>query len=98
MRGAYSQSMSNITSSIISWVKSHPLLAGLGFVLLAPSFVFGLVFDILGFIGWGRIFLALLIVGGYVAFRFAKSQLDEYKDTADDALSFARELKDEFYN
>ena len=98
MRGAYSQSMSNITSNIISWVKNHPLLAGLGFVLLAPSFVFGFAFDILGFIGWGRIFLALLIVGGYVAFKFAKSQLDEYKDTADEALSFARELKDEFYN
>ncbi len=97
MRGSYSELMKNITSNIVSWVRDHPVIAGLGFVLVAPSFVFGIVFDILGFIGFGRIFLALLIVGGYFGYKFAKSQLDGYKDTADDALSFARELKDEFY-
>ena len=97
MRGSYSELMKNITSNIVSWVRDHPVIAGLGFVLLAPSFVFGIVFYILGFIGFSRIFLALLIVGGYFGYKFVKSQLDGYKDTANDALSFARELKDEFY-
>lgn len=89
--------MKNTMSNIIQWAKSHPVATAVIVVMFAPSIIFGAVFKVLGFIGWGRIFLALVILGGWVAFRFAKSQLDGYKDTADDALSFARELKDEFY-
>ncbi len=82
----YSFSMRNTPTKAIDWVKNHPLLAGIGFVLLAPSFVFGFVFDILGFIGWGRIILALVIVGGWQGFKFAKSYLDDqnYLSTADE--------------
>lgn len=84
-------------SNVLGWVKAHPVATAVLVALFTPGIVFGFVSKVLGFIGWGRIFLALLILGGWAAFKFAKSQLDGYKNTADDVLSFAREVKDEWY-
>lgn len=89
--------MRNTMSNVLGWVKAHPVATAVLVALFTPGIVFGLVSKVLGFIGWGRIFLALLILGGWAAFKFAKSQLDGYKNTADDVLSFAREVKDEWY-
>lgn len=84
-------------SNVLGWVKTHPVATAVLVALFAPGFIFGFVWKVLGFIGWGRIFLALLVLGGWVAYKFVKSQVEGYKDTADDALSFAREIKNEFY-
>jgi len=89
--------MRNTMSNVLGWIKSHPVATAVLVALFTPGIVFGLVGKVLGFIGWGRICLALLILGGWAVFRFAKSQLDEVKATADDAISFAREVKDEWY-
>lgn len=83
--------------SVLGWVKSHPVATTVLVVLLAPSLVFGFVLDVLGFIGWGRIFLALAILGGWAGYKWVKSELASYRNTANDAISFAREVKDEWY-
>lgn len=84
-------------SNVLGWVKSHPVATAVLVALFAPGFIFGFVFQVLGLIGWGRIFLALVVLGGWAVYKFAKSQVEGYKETADDALSFAREVKNEFY-
>jgi hypothetical protein len=87
--------MRNTVSNFLGWVKAHPVATAVLVALFAPSLAFGIVFRVLGFIGWGRIFLALAILGGWVAFKFVKSQVKEYGDTARDAVGFAREVKNE---
>jgi len=82
---------------VTGWVKAHPVATTVLVALFAPGFIFGFVFQVIGFIGWGRVILALLLLGGWCAYRFVKSQLDGYKATADDVVSFAREVKDEWY-
>lgn len=89
--------MRNNVQSVIGWVRSHPVATAILVALFAPGFIFGFVWKVLGLFGWGRIFLALLVLGGWAAYKFVKSQVDGYKDTADEAISFARELKNEFY-
>lgn len=83
--------------SVLGWVKSHPVATAVLVALFAPGIVFGFVLDVLGFIGWGRIFLALLVLGGWAAYKFAKSELASYRQTANDAISLAREVKDDWY-
>lgn len=89
--------MRNNLNNVLGWVKSHPVATAVLVALFAPGFIFGFVFQVLGLIGWGRIFLALVVLGGWAAYKFVKSQVEGYKDTADDAISFAREVKNEFY-
>ncbi len=89
--------MKNILAPIVEFAKTHRVLTAIGFVLLAPSFVFGLLFNVLGFIGWARIVLALVIVAGYVGYKFVRSELDDYKETVDDVVEFGRSIKDDFY-
>lgn len=89
--------MRNTFSNVVGWVKSHPVASAVLVALFAPGFIFGFVFKVLGLIGWGRVILALVVLGGWAAFKVAKSQLDGYRETADDAISFVREVKDEFY-
>lgn len=85
------------TEKVIGWVKAHPVATAVLVALFAPGFIFGFVFRVIGLIGWGRVILALLLLGGWSAYKFVKSQLDGYKHVADDAISFAREVKDEWY-
>ncbi len=89
--------MTNIFHKVIQFAKTHRVLTAIGSILIAPGFVFGLLFDVLGFIGWGRIVLALLIVAGYVGYKFVKNTLDDYKETVDDVIEFSRGIKDDFY-
>ena len=86
--------MKNLSLRVIEFAKTRPLIFGLGVLLLAPGFIFGLLFDVLGFIGWGRIFLALLILAGYAGYKFVRSQLDRYVDTVDNAVNVARSMTD----
>lgn len=89
--------MRNTLNNVLGWVKSHPVATAVIVALFAPGFIFGFVFQVLGLIGWGRIFLALAVLGGWAAYKFAKSQVEGYREVADDALSLAREVKDEWY-
>jgi len=86
--------MKNILLRVVEFAKSRPLIFGLGVLLLAPGFIFGLLFDVLGFIGWGRIVLALVVLAGYAGYKFLRYQLDGYKETADDAVDVARSFTD----
>ena len=86
--------MKNLSLRVIEFAKTHPLIFGLGVLLLAPGFIFGVLFDVLGFIGWGRIFLALIFLAGYAGYKFVRSELDRYKETADDAVDVARSMTD----
>ena len=88
--------MKNLSLRVIEFAKSRPLIFGLGVLLLAPGFIFGVLFDVLGFIGWGRIFLALVFLAGYAGYKFVRSELDRYKETADDAVDVARSFTDFF--
>ncbi len=88
--------MTNTAHKIIEFMKSHRLLTVISLVLLAPGFIFGLLFGVLGFIGWGRIFLALLILAGYAGYKFVRSQLDRYVDTVDGVVDVSRSLTDFF--
>ena len=86
--------MKNLSLRVIEFAKTRPLIFGLGVLLLAPGFIFGALFDVLGFIGWGRIFLALIFLAGYAGYKFVRSELDRYKETADDAVNVARSMTD----
>ena len=86
--------MKNLSLRVIEFAKTRPLIFGLGVLLLAPGFIFGVLFDVLGFIGWGRIFLALIFLAGYAGYKFVRSELDRYKETADDAVNVARSMTD----
>ena len=86
--------MKNLSLRVIEFAKTRPLIFGLGVLLLAPGFIFGALFDVLGFIGWGRIFLALIFLAGYAGYKFVRSELDRYKETADDAVDVARSMTD----
>lgn len=86
--------MKNLSLRVIEFAKTRPLIFGLGVLLLAPGFIFGVLFDVLGFIGWGRIFLALIFLAGYAGYKFVRSELDRYKETADDAVDVARSMTD----
>ena len=86
--------MKNLSLRVIEFAKTRPLIFGLGVLLLAPGFIFGALFDVLGFIGWGRIFLALVFLAGYAGYKFVRSQLDDYKETADNAVNVARSMTD----
>ena len=86
--------MKNLSLRVIEFAKSRPLIFGLGVLLLAPGFIFGALFDVLGFIGWGRIFLALIFLAGYAGYKFVRSELDRYKETANDAVDVARSMTD----
>ena len=89
--------MKQQTQAVIQWAKSHPVATAVLVALFAPGFVFGFVWNVLGLIGFGRIFLALLVLGGWAAYRFIRSQVEGYKETADEAISFARDLKKDLY-
>lgn len=86
--------MKNLSLRVIEFAKSRPLIFGLGVLLLAPGFIFGALFDVLGFIGWGRIFLALVLLAGYAGYKYVRSELDGYKETVDDTVDVARSMKD----
>ena len=86
--------MKNLSLRVIEFAKTRPLIFGLGVLLLAPGFIFGALFDVLGFIGWGRIFLALIFLAGYAGYKFVRSELDRYVDTVDDAVDVARSMTD----
>lgn len=86
--------MKNLSLRVIEFAKTRPLIFGLGVLLLAPGFIFGALFDVLGFIGWGRIFLALIFLAGYAGYKFVRSELDRYKETAGDAVDVARSMTD----
>ena len=86
--------MKNLSLRVIEFAKTRPLIFGLGVLLLAPGFIFGVLFDVLGFIGWGRIFLALVFLAGYAGYKFVRSELDRYKETADNAVNVARSMTD----
>lgn len=86
--------MKDILLRVVEFAKSRPLIFGLGVLLLMPGFIFGLLFDVLGFIGWGRIVLALVVLAGYAGYKFLQYQLDGYKETADDAVDVARSFTD----
>ena len=86
--------MKNLSLRVIEFAKTRPLIFGLGVLLLAPGFIFGALFDVLGFIGWGRIFLALIFLAGYAGYKFVRSELDRYKETADNAVNVARSMTD----
>ena len=86
--------MKNSLLRVVEFAKSRPLIFGLGFLLLAPGFIFGLLFNVLGFIGWGRIFVALVFLAGYAGYRYVRSELNGYKETADDAVDVARSMTD----
>ena len=86
--------MKNLSLRVIEFAKTRPLIFGLGVLLLAPGFIFGALFGVLGFIGWGRIFLALVFLAGYAGYKFVRSELDRYKETADDAVNVARSMTD----
>lgn len=86
--------MKNNLSRVVEFAKARPLIVGLGVLFLAPGFILGLLFDVLGFIGWGRIFLALIFLAGYVGYKFVRSQIDGYKETADNAVDVARSFTD----
>ena len=86
--------MKNLSLRVIEFAKTRPLIFGLGVLLLAPGFIFGALFDVLGFIGWGRIFLALIFLAGYAGYKFVRSELDRYKETANDAVDVARSMTD----
>jgi len=89
--------MRNTFSKVVGWVRSHPVASAVLVALFAPGFIFGFVFQVLGLIGWGRVILALVVLGGWVAYKFVRSQVEGYRKTADNAISFAREVKNEFY-
>lgn len=86
--------MKNFSLRVIKFAKSRPLIFGFGVLLLAPGFIFGVLFDVLGFIGWGRIFLALVFLAGYAGYKYVRSELDGYKETADNAVNVARSMTD----
>ena len=86
--------MKNLSLRVIEFAKTRPLIFGLGVLLLAPGFIFGALFGVLGFIGWGRIFLALVFLAGYAGYKFVRSELDRYKETADNAVNVARSMTD----
>lgn len=89
--------MKNLSLRVVEFAKSRPLIFGLGVLLLAPGFIFGVLFDVLGFIGWGRIFLAILIVAGYAGYKYVRSEMNYYKDNVDDIVDTARSLKDDLW-
>ena len=72
--------MKNILPRVVEFAKTRPIIFGLGVLLLAQGFIFGSLFTVLSFIGWLRIFVALLIVAGYVVYKFARYEMDSYKD------------------
>lgn len=82
--------------SVLSWVKAHPVATAVLVALFAPGFIFGFVWNVLGLIGFGRIFLALVVLGGWAAYKFVRSQVDGYKETADDVVSLARQIKNDY--
>jgi hypothetical protein len=88
--------MKNALLRVIEFAKTRPLIFGLGALFLAPGFIFGLLFDVLGFIGWSRIFLAVVVLAGYVGYKFVRSQLDRYVDTVDGVVDVSRSLTDFF--
>jgi len=89
--------MRNTFSNVVGWVRSHPVASAVLVALFAPGFIFGFVFQVLGLIGWGRVIMALAVLAGWFAHKFFRSQVLGYKQTADDAISLAREVKNEFY-
>jgi hypothetical protein len=86
--------MKNFSLRVIEFAKTRPLIFGLGVLLLVPGFIFGALFEVLGFIGWGRIFLALVFLAGYAGYKFVRYELDGYKETADNAVDVARSMTD----
>ena len=64
-----------LLNKVTEYVKSHPLVAGVMFIAFAPNIIFGTLFSVLGFIGWGRIFLLVLIGLGYGAYKLVKSNV-----------------------
>lgn len=93
----YDKSMKNYSDKIIGWVKSHPLITSLAVLLVAPGFIFGVLWNVLGFIGWGRVIIALLALGCWGAYKIARQYLDEHMDIVSDAVSLAREIKGDLY-
>lgn len=89
--------MKNALLRVVEFAKTRPLIFGLGVLFLAPGFIFGLLFDVLGFIGWGRIFLAVVLLAGYAGYKFVKTQLNQYNDTAQEAISLAQTIKDDWF-
>lgn len=83
-------------NNVIGWAKAHPVATAVLVALFAPGFIFGFVWNVLGLIGFGRIFLALIVLGGWAAYKFVRSQVDGYKETADNAISLAREIKSDY--
>lgn len=72
--------MKNILPRVVEFAKTRPIVFGLGVLLLAPGFIFGSLFTALSFIGWLRIFVALLIVAGYFVYKYVRYEMDMYKD------------------
>jgi hypothetical protein len=88
--------MKQQTQAVIQWAKSHTVATAVLVALFAPGFVFGFVWNVLGLIGFGRIFLALLVLGGWAAYKFVRSQVDGYKETVDSAVSLARDIRSDY--
>jgi hypothetical protein len=67
--------VAELFDKVREYAKQHPLIASAVFIAVAPNIIFGLLFSVLGFIGWGRIFLLILIGLGYGAYKLVKSNV-----------------------